>query len=531
MQLEIRHLPRLPFVLLSILLLLAPLPVQSRDVHPPRYVAPPLRGPEENEWQPLDAAELPALRAQGGGLKAVAIVGDVGGSTGSFRNDMDVAVDVLQQKGVTVRRFYAGVHSFNWGDVVAAATDAHFLLYMGHGIWWSGPCQHPDLVGGFYFYDNQFVHPNQIRSDLAGRMDEDGVVILSHACFSAGNTACDGGGEPSQAEAARRVRMYAAPFVDSGMEAYFANNYYYSAGAIVNHLLAEPSTRKSVGGIFKSVYPFSASQFRDLSYPAAAGYDLWLSGTTGNWSDAFVGIPGYVFAGDVEPSELGPLPASLHFTYNTATEALVPGQRVLAPTNTASDVTLTWNVSKQGDWFSVSPSNGTAPGDRITITPNASAIASLPVGHYNGALTVSVTDPADTVNGVQRVDLKLDVVVPRLSGVPKRMGFTYFFSEGILLPESWRVTPENGGSDDALTWHVDQTGDWFTVSPETGSTPDTFTIVPDQMTYTEPTTFSGVITVTVTSPQGTEDAVQTIDASWQSRAGAPDYVYLPVVRR
>jgi hypothetical protein len=59
--------------------------------------------------------------------------------------------------------------------------------------------------------------------------------------------------------------MYAGPFVDIGMEAYYANNYYYSAANIAEQLLADPASRKNVGDIFKSVYPYTPSEFRDLA--------------------------------------------------------------------------------------------------------------------------------------------------------------------------------------------------------------------------------------------------------------------------
>ncbi len=521
---------RAVLVLLSILLLFVPVPVQSRGVDPPTHVAPPVRGPRDYRPQPLDRSGLRPLRSQSDGLKAVAIVGEVGDLTSIFKGDMDVAVQALQNHGVAVERFYYGDRSFGWGDIVAAAAGAHMLLYMGHGVKWGGSWSHPTLVGGL-FLGNESVHPDQIRSDLAGWMADDAVVILSHVCYSAGEMAYDGSGEPSQAEAERRVRMYAAPFVDVGLEAYFANNYFDSAANYVNELLTDPDHRKNVGDVFKSVYPYSSSQFRDLSYPGAAGYDLWLSGAPGYWSDAFVGIPGYVFSGDVTPAELGPLPASLAFTYNSATTQLSPADHTLAPTNVASEATLTWSVSKQGDWFAVSTTGGTTPHDRITITPVAATIASLPVGHYDGSLTVTVTDPADTVNGVQQVDLGLDIVVPRLGGLPSRLGFTYFLSETIQIPSLHRVTPENVGSNDELTWELSYTGDWLTVSPTSGETDEAFTVAPVEMTITEPVTYTGLITVTVTAPAGTADPVQTIRTSFCARSGGPAYVYLPLIAR
>lgn len=505
------------------------LPVQSAWSESSGCVSIPLRAPDGYQPRPLDRSALP-LHSRSDGLQAVAIVGDVGSSTSTYKNDMNAAVNALQSHGVSVEKFYYGDRTFAWSDIVAAAQGAHFLLYMGHGIWWGGACTYPTLVGGFYLGNNQFVHPDQIRSDLAGWLADDSAVILSHVCFSAGSTACDGSGEPLQDEAERRVRMYAAPFVDIDMQAYFANNYFSSSANIVDRLLTDPSSRQSVGDIFKSVYPYSASQFRDLTYPDAPGYDLWLSGTTGHWSDAFVGIPGYVF-GDYDSPELGQLPASLAFAYNTATTLLSPATHVLTLTNAGGGGALTWNVTTEGDWLTVSPIVGSTSDGQITVVPAASTIAGLPVGHYTGAFTVTITDPPETANGTQRVDLGLDVVTPRLGGIPQMLSFTYFFSETTFLPTAHYVTPENVGSSDALTWQLTYSGDWFTVSPTAGRTPDTFAISPTGLAITEPVTYTDLITLTVTSPQGTQDPVQIISVTLHAQLGDLAYLYLPLVMR
>ncbi|MBN1260159.1 MAG: hypothetical protein JXB35_05715, partial [Anaerolineae bacterium] len=247
---------------------------------------------------------------------------------------------------------------------------------------------------------------DQIRSDLAGRLAADSVVILSHACFSAGNSACDPAGTPSLDEAERRVAMYAAPFVDVGMDAYFANNYFDSAAAYVDRLLAAPAGRQTAGDIFKSVYPFQQSQFYDLTYPTPA-YDLWLSGSTGNWSDAFVGIPAYIFAGDTAASPaLGGLPDTLSFSYDRLSGVLTPPNATLSPVNAGNDTVLQWQVSPVGNWFGVSPTQGTT-GQTLTITPQGFDAGQD--GTYTGSVTITVTDPPGVTGSPHTVTLSLDV--------------------------------------------------------------------------------------------------------------------------
>lgn len=495
---------------------------------PTPHVVPPLKAPEDH--QPTPVVVTSQIQPQSGGVKAVAIVGEVGDHTQSFKDDMQHAVDALEAHGVTVHTFFYGDHEFGWSDIVAAANGAHFLLYMGHGIYWGGPCANPTEVGGFYL-GSEYVSPDQIRNDLGGKLADDSVVILSHACFSAGDTACDSQDTLTQAEAERRVRMYAAPFVDIGMEAYYANNYYYSAKNTVNLLLADFDQRKSAGEVFKSVYPFNANEFRDLTYPTA-GYDLWLSGSTGHWSDAFVGIPDYVFAGDQESvPELGGLPDRLEFTYNTVTGETTPDNEVIVPTNVGTGDPLTWQITKGDSWFNITPTEGQSPDDVVTVEPSGTSVHTLSSGQHTDAVTMTVTDPAGTLNAIQRVDVILDVVTPRLGNLPAELTYTYFISDTQMFPQSHVVTPRNVGSNDVLTWELDQAGTWFDASVTGGMTPDAFTLTPISYTTAQSMTYTGSVTVTVTSPTGIDDAVQRIDLTLEVKADRANRVYLPLVSR
>jgi hypothetical protein len=510
---------------LGLLLLLAWTGALAAQTETPSHIAPPLRGPDDYTFTPLPPPP-PSIAPAAVSLKAVAIVGDVGDSTADYKQDMEQAVAALQSHGVAVERFYYGDRTFTWADIVTAATGAHFLLYMGHGVHWGGSCSQPTLVGGFYLGPGQLVHPDQIRSDLNGRMASGGVVIISHACFSAGQTACDPSGQPSQEEAARRVQMYAAPFVDIGLKAYFANNYFSSARNYVNEILADPATRKTVGDIFKSVYPYSPAKFRDLSYPAPE-YDLWLSGEPGSWHDAFAGIPSYRFTADL--CELLLLPEVLTFTYSLATGAVRPPTRTLTPTGLYCP--LTWTVTRSGDWFTVSPTSGRTPTGTLTVQPLSTTLAGYAIGRYTGTITVTVTDPPGTANGVQRVWVTVDVGRPRLGNLPPALTFTYFISDHTLIPQAQRLDLRNVGSEDGLNWTAVRSGTWFTFSPPSGATPQTLWITPTGFLTTTPATYTGRLTVTVVSPTGVLSPAQSVALTLQVTGGASWRAYLPCVFR
>lgn len=382
-------------------LLLAPegsSPVRSQPSTP--QISGAIRAPAGYTPPPLTLSPS-ATGIQSTGLKAVAIVGDVGSSTGTYKNDMGYAVTALQNHGVSVTTFYYGEGSFSWSDIVAASTGAHFLLYMGHGVYWGGECSHPTSVGGFYLGNSEFVTSDQIRNDLGGRIADESVVIFSHACFTAGNSGCDPAGAPTQAETERRVTMYAEPFSDIGMEAYFANNYFHSAENYVNQLLADSATRKNMGEIFKSVYPYQESQFKDLSYPAPT-YDLWLSGSDGAWHDAFVGIPEHTFAADFLAPQLGGLPNALKFTYHTGEGQWLPSAATVTPANARGDVPLHWSVSATGAGFTVTPMSG--------ITPESFTIQATTALSATGLVTVTVTEPDITEGSPHVISIQLLVV-------------------------------------------------------------------------------------------------------------------------
>lgn len=508
-----------------------------------RWVAPPTRGPEDYaskgcppegcvpKENPFDPTTPAAPVESTNSVKAVAIVGKVTGYTDNLIAEMENAVNALETYGATVETFYYGEEVFSWDDIVTASLNANFLLYMGHGVYYGGECSNPTEVGGFSLGYGPIVTPDDIRQDLAGRIDRDAVVILSHACFSAGDTSCDPSGWPSQAEAERRVRMYAAPFVDIGMQAYYANNYNNSMTHYIYELLAPVSERESVGQIFKTIYPYNPSDFLDLDYPDAAAYDLWLSGNPGHFGDAFVGIPDYTFQKEMLP-QFGPLPTVIDLIYDAGTGTFTSGNDTLSIENVGSSDALNWEVTQEGSWFTPTPSTGQAPDNpTVTLVPNTGVLMGLGEGQHTGALTVTITDPPETEPRFQRVDLSVSVEGPRMGDLADTINFVYFPEVESLIPEVYNVRPQNTGTGDVLTWDVEYAGDWFTVSPSSGTTPGMFAVDPDAITGQTAVTGTGIVTVTVTDPPGTFNGLQVITVHLSSSAGEPSRVYLPVVAR
>ncbi len=105
---------------------------------------------------------------------------------------------------------------------------------------------------------------------------------------------------------------------------------------------------------------------------------------------------------------LGGIPASATFLYSIPEGVFVPPQQSVTPHNTTTADALAWTLTTQGNWFTVTPASGNTPGALFIITPNTPS--SPTPGVWTGAVTVTVTNPPDTLNNAQRITLTLRVI-------------------------------------------------------------------------------------------------------------------------
>jgi hypothetical protein len=103
---------------------------------------------------------------------------------------------------------------------------------------------------------------------------------------------------------------------------------------------------------------------------------------------------------------LGNLPDAVHFTYSIPEGRLLVGSRKVTPNNTTSSEALTWEVTKLGAWFTVSPMSGSTP-TSFWITPSSFNPGSP--GIYSGLVTVTVTDPAGAWGSPHEIQVSLSV--------------------------------------------------------------------------------------------------------------------------
>jgi uncharacterized protein YkwD len=87
---------------------------------------------------------------------------------------------------------------------------------------------------------------------------------------------------------------------------------------------------------------------------------------------------------------LGNIPESLTFIYSIPDNRLYPPFLDITPTNIGNDDLLTWQVTQEGSFFTVNPSQGSSP-DSIHITPKNFSTAKS--GTETGRITISVSEP------------------------------------------------------------------------------------------------------------------------------------------
>ncbi len=182
-----------------------------------------------------------------------------------------------------------------------------------------------------------------------------------------------------------------------------------------------------------------------------------------------------------------------------------------------------------GDWSEMRIRNdGGAWSDWMTFRNEVTGWALPPtVGEHT--VEVEMRDGGSTASYSDKI-LLTQGGLPTLD-VPESVSFIYSMADAELLPASHYVVPVDSQTGMPLSWEVSQVGTWFTVSPQSGTTPQGFTITPADYEMGSTITYNGVVTVTVTSPDGTQNSPARINVTLYVFGGPFERVYLPLVQR
>lgn len=100
---------------------------------------------------------------------------------------------------------------------------------------------------------------------------------------------------------------------------------------------------------------------------------------------------------------------------------------------------------------------------------------------------------------------------PTLGNLPDSFTFMYSIPEARLQPVNASLTPLDINTSNTITWTLSTTGVWFSVSPTSGVSPQSFQITPDNFNTHTANTYTGSITITVNAPSDIENSPHTID--------------------
>jgi hypothetical protein len=347
--------------------------VISRPPRPPVRIIPPAHA-----LLPERALVLPPL-------KAVLLVGPIDGNDGSWTRqevaNMELAAAVLEAHGVAVYRFYPGTGSFE--EIEAAANGAHFLLYRGHGVYYSDP-PYPN-VGGFAL-SSGWYSPDRIRQYL--HLAPNAIVML-YGCFTAGSSGADWDQyDIGIGEAGRRVAQYSDPFFEVGASGYYANWF----GNAFEWFLSELFAGQTLGQAYESYFDFNPDTVYRTMHPNHAAMSMWID--KDNWG-------GYwqynnAFAGEPEQTLEDLFVVTAMQLSRQAVSAMVEpafpprSYDVVVESSTTETFGWTATVTPEGlDWLNVTPSSGSS-GEQMSITLTPTDLA---IGTYQAGIRVVADNP------------------------------------------------------------------------------------------------------------------------------------------
>ena len=354
-------------------------------------------GPSVGGYRALPSrrqGELVAAASATANWKVVYLVGaidsDSGPQTLAAISEARRNASALRQMGMSVVEFYPPDNG--WPAVVAAACDADVLVYSGHGVYWDGDTNN---VGGFCLRRDgvSFVSPDAIRSDL--RMRPGAIVLMNHACFSAGSSATDSSPIGSQ-QAQVRVAAYSLPFFQAGLSGYYASWYNDFAPGILGYL----AQGRTLGQAYEAYSDFDPATVERYRHPQMPQYAMWLDSE--NWDGlqynyAFAGADDLVFAAR-NLRQLVCRPATVWVNAEPASAA----RQVLLTVGASDGSPVVWTASLSGGplpWLELSTVTGLASQRLLlTIRPPAS------FGLYQASLLVHSDD-----SGLASADLTVPV--------------------------------------------------------------------------------------------------------------------------
>ncbi len=121
---------------------------------------------------------------------------------------------------------------------------------------------------------------------------------------------------------------------------------------------------------------------------------------------------------------------------------------------------------------------------------------------------------------------------PSLGNLPDGVRFLYIKSSTSLSAANNTLQPLNVGTADVLDWSLSVSGNWISLSTNSGSTPGTqVSISPRNVNILAPGTYTGSLTFTVTSPASVSGSPTTIPVTLIVVDNLDKSIFLPAILR
>ncbi len=185
--------------------------------------------------------------------------------------------------------------------------------------------------------------------------------------------------------------------------------------------------------------------------------------------------------------------------------------------------TLSWSVSDDQTWLSLSPSSGSSTGETDDVTVSVT-IAGLAVGAYTATITISAPGATNTPQATA-VTLTITPPAPTISRSPATMSFSAVVSGANPPSQTLQISNSGGGT---LSWSVSANQNWLSLFPSSGSSTGETDNVTASVNIAGLAVGTYMATITISAP-GATNTPQTTAATLNMQSNqAPTIVPTPL---
>lgn len=131
--------------------------------------------------------------------------------------------------------------------------------------------------------------------------------------------------------------------------------------------------------------------------------------------------------------------------------------------------TMVWSASHSQSWLSINPSSGTAQ----SVTSIHAATGGMPVGTYYDTIVIS-SATADNSPVLMPITLNITTMPPAIRFSPSQIAVSGI--QGGANPADKKLAIWTDVPGSVLNWTVSNTSSWLTLSPTSGTPPDSVTL-------------------------------------------------------